>query len=93
MKKHSAINQAPKLDADGYQIDMPDLNGEALTSANTVFGPFEHGGAHRGAGRKPSINKPVLLRLSPTAIALPHARAKAESKTLSDIAEQCIVAG
>lgn len=48
MKKHSALNQAPKFDADGYQIDMTDLNGEALPNANTVFGPFEHGGARKG---------------------------------------------
>lgn len=92
MKKHSAKVEPPKFDAEGYQIGMDDVNGEALPAKEAGFRPFAHGGARKGAGRKPSGNKPVLLRLSPAAVAVLRARAESESKTLSEVAEECIAA-
>ena len=93
MKKHTAKADAPKFDADGYQIGMTDLNGEALPKPEALkFRPFSHGGARTGAGRKGTGRKPVLLRLSPSVVARLRAKAKAEHKTLSELAEEHLAA-
>jgi hypothetical protein len=92
MKKHNGNPNKPAFDAEGYQVNIQDLNGEALPDpARLQFKPFKHGGARSGAGRKPVGRKPVLLRLSPTVIATLRAKAKAEHKTLSAVAEERLV--
>ncbi len=89
MKKHNENPKKPAFDAEGYQVNIQDLNGEALPDpARLQFKPFKHGGARSGAGRKPVGRKPVLLRLNPTVIAALRAKAKAEHKTLSAVAEE-----
>ncbi len=89
MKDKSEKSDAPKFDAEGYQVDMRDLNGEALPDLSKLeFRPFAHGGARKGAGRKPSGRKPVLLRLSPSVIQRLRAKAKATHKTISEVAEE-----
>jgi hypothetical protein len=89
MKNKSEKSDAPKFDAEGYQVDMHDLNGEALPDLSRLeFRPFAHGGARKGAGRKPSGRKPVLLRLSPSVIQRLRAKAKATHKTISEVAEE-----
>jgi hypothetical protein len=89
MKKHKENPEKPVFDAEGYQVNLRDLNGEPLPKPEGLrFGPFTHGGARPGAGRKSAGRKPVLLRLSPEVLASLRARAKAEKKTLSDVAEE-----
>jgi hypothetical protein len=88
MKKLNENSDAPRFDADGYQVDIQNLNGEALPDpAKLAFSPFAHGGARRNAGRKPSGRTPVLLRLSPSVIKSLRAKARATHKTISDVAE------
>jgi len=89
MKKHNGSPKKPVFDAEGYQVNLKDLNGETLPDAARV--KFKHGGVRAGAGRKPVGRKAILLRLSPSVIAALRARAKAEHKTLSDIAEERLV--
>lgn len=89
MKKRKEKSEKPVFDAAGYQVNLQDLNGEALPNpAGLKFKPFGHGGARAGAGRKPAGRKPVLLRLSPAVLAALRAKAKAEHRTLSEIAEE-----
>jgi len=89
MKKHNRNLNKPAFDAEGYQGNIQDLNSEALPDpAKLQFKPFKHGGARSGAGRKPMGRKPVLLRLSPAVITALRAKAKAEQKTLSAVAEE-----
>lgn len=89
MKKHTPKPDAPRFDVEGYQIDMRDINGAALPQPGKVeFKPFTHGGARAGAGRKKSGRQPVRLRLSTTTLARLRARARAEHRPLSDIAEE-----
>lgn len=89
MKKPIENSDAPKFDAEGYQTDMQNLNGEALPDpAKLEFRPFSHGGARKNAGRKPSGRTPVLLRLSPAIIQSLRAKAKATHKTISEVAEE-----
>jgi hypothetical protein len=93
MKKHNK-SEAPVFDADGYQLNMADLNGEALPEPDKVgFKPFAHGGARQGAGRKNKGRKPLLLRLSPKIIARLRAKAKATHKSVSDVAEETLSVG
>jgi hypothetical protein len=88
MKKQSEKSEAPKFDAESYQVDIHDLNGEALPDPTRLeFRPFAHGGARKNAGRKPSGRKPVLLRLSPSVITSLRARARATHRTISEVAE------
>ena len=88
MKKQSENSDAPKFDAEGYQVDIQNLNGEALPNpAKLDFRPFAHGGARKNAGRKPSGRTPVLLRLSPSVIKKLRAKAKATHRTISEVAE------
>ena len=89
MKKPTPKPDAPRFDAEGYQIGMHDLNGGALPQPGKVeFKPFTHGGARPGAGRKKSGRIPVVLRLSAATLALLRAKALAEHKRLSDVAEE-----
>ena len=83
----------PEFDAEGYQVNLHDLNGEALPSAKLEFAPFRHGGARVGAGRKPSGRKPLLLRLTPAAIKRLRLAAKRQNKTISEVAEEKLAAG
>ncbi|MBN1404780.1 MAG: hypothetical protein JW942_09990 [Opitutales bacterium] len=89
MKKQSENSDAPKFDAEGYQVGMEDLNGEALPDlAKLEFRPFAHGGARKNAGRKLSGRKPILLRLSPSVINSLRSKARATHKTISEVAEE-----
>ena len=89
MKKHNTKPEKPVMDAEGYQVNLHDLNGTPLPDLSTArFKPFKHGGARIGSGRKPVGRKPILLRLKPAVIAALRARAKAEKKSLSEVAEQ-----
>jgi hypothetical protein len=88
MKKQSENCDAPKFDAEGYQVDIQNLNGETLPDlAKLEFRPFSHGGARKNAGRKPSGRIPVLLSLSPSVIKKLRAKAKATHRTISEVAE------
>lgn len=90
------IQQAvkPAFDSEGYQIDLKDLNGEPLPEVTKLdFKPFRHGGARRGAGRKPSGRTPVLLRLSPKLIASLRKEASRDKLTLSEVAERRLAHG
>jgi hypothetical protein len=93
MKKHNPKENAPRFDAEGYQIDMHEINGEALPQpGKTVFKPLSHGGARPGAGRKKLGRQPLQLRLNPTTVARLRARAAAEHKTISEVAEERLAA-
>jgi hypothetical protein len=93
MKKHNK-SEAPVFDAEGYQLNIADLNGEALPEPDKVgFKPLAHGGARQGAGRKNKGRKPLLLRLSPKIIARLKAKAKATHKSVSDVAEESLSVG
>ncbi len=50
-----------------------------------------HGGARRGAGRKPTGRRPITLRLKPAVIKTLRAQARRENKTLSEVAEARMV--
>lgn len=89
MKKHKEKSEKPVFDAEGYQVNLQELNGEALPKRGSLkFKPLKHGGVRAGAGRKPAGRTPVLLRLSPGVVAALRAKAKAENRTLSDVAEE-----
>ena len=91
MKKHNAKFEAPVFDAEGYQLNMSDLNGENLPKPEKLeFKPFSHGGARQGAGRKGNGRKQVLLRLSPSVIAKLKEKARAAHKSMSDVAEEVL---
>lgn len=93
MKKHTPKHDAPRFDLEGYQIDMRDINGEALPQSDQiVFKPLAHGGARPGAGRKKLGRQALQLRLSPATVARLRARATAENKTLSQVAEERLAA-
>ena len=65
MKKTKHI-EPPVFDARGYQTNIADINGEPLPdpAAHAGWRSF-HGGAREGAGRKPTGNVSVMLRLPP----------------------------
>ena len=89
MKRKIERIEKPRFDAEGYQVDMKDLNGEPLPDlAKLKFQPFKHGGTRRGAGRKASGNKAVLLRLSPKVLEALRKEALRTEKTLSRVAEE-----
>jgi hypothetical protein len=93
MKKPDENSDAPKFDTEGYQVDIQDLNGEALPDLSKLdFRPFSHGGARKGAGRKRSGRTPVLLRLSPSVIKSLRAKARATHRTISEVAEDRLAA-
>ncbi len=81
--------EAPVFDAEGYQVNMTSLNGEPLPELNTTgWVPFHHGGARKGAGRKPTGRQPVLLRLTAATVRALRAAARSQGKTLSAVAEE-----
>ena len=87
MKKR--IVEKPAFDAEGYQTNLHDLNGEALPNPVTLgFQPIKRGGVRTGAGRKPLGRVPVTLRFRPAVIKALRAKAKAERKTMSAVVEE-----
>ncbi|HEX3728862.1 MAG TPA: hypothetical protein VHV47_03595 [Opitutaceae bacterium] len=94
--KHSGKThkiEPPVFDAEGYQINIKDLNGEPLPDLNdgTPFVPlYRHGGRRRGAGRKPAGRQPILLRLNPEVIRILRAAARRRQKSLSAVAEEAL---
>jgi hypothetical protein len=94
MKKKTESIEKPRFNKAGYQVNLRDLNGEALPDLGKLdFRAFKHGGARAGAGRKPSGRKAVLLRLSPKLIASLKKEAMLNHKTLSDLAEERLALG
>lgn len=88
------IAKTPTFDTDGYQTNLADLNGTVLPKLSQAKAqPLNWGGARSGAGRKPSGRKPVLLRLTPATLRALRKTARAEGKTLSDLAEEKLAAG
>jgi hypothetical protein len=56
--------EKPRFNCAGYQVKLKDLNGEKLPLwMKLTLQPSKRGGTRIGADRKPSGNKPVLLRL------------------------------
>lgn len=88
MKTTGKKTKLPKFDEDGYQVGIETLNGEPVPDAAHVRVKRLHGGARKGAGRKPVGNQPMLLRLSPNTAQRLRAKAKREGKTLSQVAEE-----
>jgi hypothetical protein len=83
----------PTFDAEGYQTNLTDLNRSALPDLGKVKArPLSWGGARPGAGRKSSGRQPVLLRLTPATLRFLRRTAKAEGKSLSDLAEEKLAA-
>ncbi|MDR1282514.1 MAG: hypothetical protein LBK99_17090 [Opitutaceae bacterium] len=91
-KKKNVNIESPVFDAEGYQTNIKDINGEALPDLEALEWRPLHGGARPGAGRKPSGNKPVLLRLHPVTIQHLRAVAKKQKKTISEVAEERLAA-
>jgi hypothetical protein len=93
MKRKTKQIEKPRFNSAGYQVNLKDLNGEPLPNLEKLsFRPFKHGGTRVGAGRKPSGRKPVLLRLSPRVISGLRKEAKQNHKTLSEVAEEHLLA-
>lgn len=89
MKKKIESIEKPVFDKEGYQVNIKDLNGEALPDLSKLeFRPFKHGGARVGAGRKPTGRKAILLRLNPGLISALKREARRSHRTLSDLAEE-----
>lgn len=85
--------KTPTFDVDGYQTNLTDLNRTALPNLRkTKVRPLSWGGARAGAGRKSTGRQPVLLRLSPATLRALRRTARAEGKTLSDLAEEKLAA-
>ncbi|MDB6128471.1 MAG: hypothetical protein JWM35_2367 [Verrucomicrobia bacterium] len=77
---------------DGYQSNLASLNGESLPDLKRARAkPFTHGGARSGAGRKPSGNQPILLRLSPRTIRKLRQVAKRRKQELSATADESLL--
>lgn len=88
MKNTGKNTPKPQFDADGYQIGLTSLNGEAVPVIKPQDLKPLRGGARAGAGRKPSGKVPVLLRLSPATAKRLRAMAKRSKLTLSEVAEK-----
>lgn len=88
MKNTGRKKTKPTFDAEGYQTNLTDLNGEDLPVIDAKELRPLRGGARAGAGRKPSGKVPVLLRLTPATAKRLRAAAKREKLTLSEIAER-----
>ena len=87
------IHSKPVFDREGYQSNMDSLNGERLPDLGKVAAkPFKHGGPRPGAGRKPSGNEPILLRLSPRTISKLRQLAKRQKKKNSLVAGEILEA-
>jgi predicted HicB family RNase H-like nuclease len=92
MKKQIAKHDSLKFDDQGYQTDLDSINGEALPNLEKLeFRKFTKGGARPGAGRRKGDRVPVTLRLRPEVRKRLQAKAKAEGKTLSDVAEEALL--
>ena len=70
--------------------DTPEITADDVASGRVKL--VGRGGARPGAGRKPSGRQPVSLRLRPATIAALRRQAKREGRTLSDVAEQKLLA-
>ena len=88
MKSTGKPIPAPRFDADGYQTNLTALNGGALPDLTKAGVRPLRGGARSGAGRKPTGNQPVLLRLSPRTLKILRSQARRTGKTLSTVAEE-----
>ena len=85
------IPTKPVFDAEGYQSNLNSLNGERLPDLRRVKAkPLKRGGLRAGAGRKPSGNIPILLRLSPRTIGRLKQLAKKQRKNNSEVAGELI---
>jgi hypothetical protein len=84
--------EPPIFDADGYQTNLTELNGTPLPDLKKVRARSLWGGVRHGAGRKPTGRQPVLLRLTPKTVRNLRAAARKQGKTISDIAEERLVA-
>lgn len=85
--KNTGKHTKAAFDADGYQVGMDSINGEALPG-DALKWKLLHGGARVGAGRKPSGNVSVSLRLRPSTIRHLRAVAKKRGVTLSEVADR-----
>jgi hypothetical protein len=84
----------PTFDPAGYQTNIHSLNGEPLPDLTSgSFQPFCHGGRRPGAGRKPSGNEPVLLRLQPRLIRRIRRLARVQEKDNSRVATELLELG
>ena len=89
-----AIQPKPAFDSEGYQANLDSLNGEPLPDLGKVVAkPFKHGGARVGAGRRPSGNEPILLRLSPRTVSKLRQLARRKKKNNSVVAGEILEAG
>jgi len=82
--------EPPVFDAEGYQINIKDLNGEPLPDLNDemrFIHLYQHGGRRDGAGRKPFGREPVLLRLNPEIARRLRNFARRQKKPLSAVVE------
>ena len=73
-------------DAEIDFADAPEITAEDLASGRVRL--VRRGGKRPGAGRKPSGNEPVTLRLRSRTIKRLHAIARRQGRTLSDVAEE-----
>jgi hypothetical protein len=85
------ILRPPVFDAEGYQVNLTDLNGTPLPGLKKVRTRSLWGGAREGAGRKSTGRQPVLLRLHPKTIRMLRTTARKQGKTISEVAEERIV--
>ena len=83
--------EPPIFDAEGYQINIKDLNGTPLPDLSKVQAVSFWGGAREGAGRKSTGRQPVLLRLTPKTVRSLRATARKQGKTISEVAEARLV--
>ena len=84
----------PAFDSEGYQSNLSSLNGDALPDLKRVrVKPLKHGGSRAGAGRKPSGNQPILLRLSPGTLRKLRQEAKRRKQPLSKTANESLLLG
>ncbi|MCF3649258.1 hypothetical protein [Synoicihabitans lomoniglobus] len=70
--------------------DTPEITAAAIQLGRIKL--VGRGGVRPGAGRKPSGRKPVSLRLKPSTIEGLHRQAKKEGKTISEVAENRLLA-
>lgn len=93
MKNTGKHSPKPIFDAEGYQTNLDDLNGEGLPQLGKLdVRPLSHGGARPGAGRKLSGNKPIMLHLPPQTIRRLRLQAKRQKKGNSELADEILSA-
>jgi len=87
----SKTRAKPAFDAEGYQAALQSLNGDPLPDLKRLRArPLQHGGTRPGAGRKPTGNQPVLLRLSPSTLRKLRQAAHRRKQNLSATAEESL---